>query len=72
MASLDHLVKLKKLWGVSVAALTYRLHTVGGPTEGAQALGNTRVKLGFNDSERASVALKNISGNRLTYRRIDA
>lgn len=29
MASIDHLVKLKKLWGVSVAALTYRLHTVG-------------------------------------------
>lgn len=29
MASIDHLVKLKKLWGVSVAAMTYRLHTVG-------------------------------------------
>ena len=28
-ASLDHLIKLKKLWSVSVAALTYRLHTVG-------------------------------------------
>ena len=33
---------------------------------------NTRVKLGFNDTERAAVALKNISGKRLTYRRIDA
>jgi len=29
MATLDHLVKLKKYWSVSVAALTYRLHTVG-------------------------------------------
>ena len=29
LASLDHLIKLKKLWSVSVAALTYRLHTVG-------------------------------------------
>ncbi|CAN7336115.1 XRE family transcriptional regulator [Caballeronia sp. LjRoot29] len=29
MATLDHLIKLKKYWTVSVAALTYRLHTVG-------------------------------------------
>lgn len=29
MASIDNLVRLKKLWGVSVAALTYRLHAVG-------------------------------------------
>lgn len=29
MTTLDHLIQLKKLWGVSVAALTYRLHTVG-------------------------------------------
>lgn len=28
-ATVDHLVKLKKYWHVSVAALTYRLHTVG-------------------------------------------
>ena len=29
MASIDNLIRLKKIWGVSVAALTYRLHTVG-------------------------------------------
>lgn len=29
MATLEHLIQLKKLWGVSVAALTYRLHAVG-------------------------------------------
>lgn len=29
VASLDHLIALKKYWSVSVAALTYRLHTVG-------------------------------------------
>ncbi len=29
MATLGHLVKLKKFWNVSVAALTYRLHAVG-------------------------------------------
>jgi Zn-dependent peptidase ImmA (M78 family)/DNA-binding XRE family transcriptional regulator len=28
-ATVDHLIKLKKYWGVSVAALTYRLHAVG-------------------------------------------
>jgi Zn-dependent peptidase ImmA (M78 family)/DNA-binding XRE family transcriptional regulator len=28
LATLDHLIKLKKLWAVSVAALTYRLHAV--------------------------------------------
>ena len=28
-ATLDHLVRLKKLWGVSVAALTFRLHRLG-------------------------------------------
>jgi hypothetical protein len=33
---------------------------------------NTRTKLGFNDSDRTNVALKNIGGKRLTYRRIDA
>jgi transposase-like protein len=33
---------------------------------------NTRAKLGFNDAERAAVALKNIGGKRLTYRRLDA
>jgi transposase-like protein len=33
---------------------------------------NTRQSLGFNDTERAAVALKNIGGKRLTYRRIDA
>ena len=33
---------------------------------------NTRQKLGFNDSDRAAVALKNIGGKRLTYRRVDA
>jgi Zn-dependent peptidase ImmA (M78 family)/DNA-binding XRE family transcriptional regulator len=29
IASLDQLIRLKKLWGVSVAALAYRLHRVG-------------------------------------------
>ena len=29
LATIDHLVKLKKYWTVSVAALAYRLHTVG-------------------------------------------
>lgn len=29
LASLDHLIKLKKVWAVSVAALTYRLHSLG-------------------------------------------
>jgi Zn-dependent peptidase ImmA (M78 family)/DNA-binding XRE family transcriptional regulator len=29
LATVDHLVQLKKLWTVSVAALAYRLHTVG-------------------------------------------
>lgn len=29
MATIDHLIKLKKYWSVSVAALTYRLHKVG-------------------------------------------
>ncbi len=29
LATVDHLIKLKKYWGVSVAALTYRLHVVG-------------------------------------------
>lgn len=33
---------------------------------------NTRQKLGFDDSARAAVALKNIGGKRLTYRRLDA
>ena len=33
---------------------------------------NTRQSLGFNDTQRAAVALKNIGGKRLTYRRIDA
>lgn len=33
---------------------------------------NTRQKLGFNDVDRAAVVLQNISGKRLTYRRIDA
>ncbi len=33
---------------------------------------NTRQKLGFDDADRAAVALKNISGKRLTYRRTDA
>lgn len=33
---------------------------------------NTRQKLGFSDSDRAAVALKNIAGKRLTYRRTDA
>lgn len=29
MATIDHLIKLKKYWSVSLAALTYRLHSVG-------------------------------------------
>ncbi|MEX3982392.1 helix-turn-helix domain-containing protein [Paraburkholderia sp. EG287A] len=29
MATVDHLIELKKYWSVSVAALTYRLHAVG-------------------------------------------
>ena len=29
MANVDHLIKLKKIWSVSVAALTYRLHVIG-------------------------------------------
>ena len=29
LASIDHLIKLKKIWSVSLAALTYRLHSVG-------------------------------------------
>ena len=33
---------------------------------------NTRQKLGLDDAQRAAVALKNIGGKRLTYRRIDA
>jgi transposase-like protein len=33
---------------------------------------NTRQSLGFNDAARAAVALKNIGGKRLTYRRVDA
>lgn len=33
---------------------------------------NTRQKLGFDDTQRAAVALKNIGGKRLTYRRLDA
>jgi transposase-like protein len=33
---------------------------------------NTRTHLGFNDEQRAAIALKGISGKRLTYRRIDA
>lgn len=33
---------------------------------------NYRVKLGFSDSDRAAVALKNSGGKRLTYRRLDA
>lgn len=33
---------------------------------------NTRQKLGFTDADRTAVALKNVSGKRLTYRRIDA
>ena len=32
---------------------------------------NTRQKLGFNDANRAAVALKNIGGKRLMYRRTD-
>ena len=33
---------------------------------------NTRQKLGYNDTDRAAYALKNIGGKRLTYRRLDA
>ncbi len=33
---------------------------------------NTRQSLGFNDTDRAAVTLKNIGGKRLTYRRLDA
>jgi transposase-like protein len=33
---------------------------------------NTRIARGYNDTERAAVALKNIGGKRLTYRRTDA
>jgi transposase-like protein len=33
---------------------------------------NTRQALGFNDTDRAAAALKNISGKRLTYRRTNA
>lgn len=29
LASLEHIIKLKKIWNVSVAALTYRLHILG-------------------------------------------
>src|SRR5690242_180663 len=29
LTTIDHLIKLKKYWGVSAAALTYRLHAVG-------------------------------------------
>lgn len=29
LATVDHLIKLKKYWNVSVAALTYRLHSIG-------------------------------------------
>jgi transposase-like protein len=32
---------------------------------------NTRTKLGFTDADRTLVAIKNISGKRLTYRRTD-
>jgi len=33
VATIDHLVKLKKYWSVSAAALTYRLHVVGALTD---------------------------------------
>lgn len=33
LATVDHLVQLKKLWTVSVAALTYRLHALGALSE---------------------------------------
>lgn len=33
---------------------------------------NTRTKLGFSDVDRAAIALKNIGGKRVTYRRLDA
>lgn len=33
---------------------------------------NTRTALGFNDMERADLALKGIAGKRLTYRRINS
>lgn len=29
LATIDHLIKLKKIWSVSLAALTYRLHAIG-------------------------------------------
>lgn len=29
LATIDHLIKLKKVWSVSLAALTYRLHAIG-------------------------------------------
>lgn len=29
MATIEHMIKLKKIWNVSVAALTYRLHAIG-------------------------------------------
>ncbi len=32
---------------------------------------NTRVALGYSDSDRAAMALKGIAGKRLTYRRLD-
>ena len=31
---------------------------------------NNRIKLGVSDAQRADIALKGISGKRLTYRRI--
>jgi transposase-like protein len=33
---------------------------------------NYRIKTGFDDAQRSAVALKNIGGKRLTYRRLDA
>ena len=33
---------------------------------------NTGQKLRFSDTDRAAVALKNVGGKRLTYRRLDA
>lgn len=33
---------------------------------------NTRAKLGFSDSDRAAIALKNIGGKRITYREPDS
>jgi len=32
---------------------------------------NHRIKLGFNDSERATIAVKQATGKRLTYRKPD-